>query len=260
MDVDKATNDTTTFLTKLNSRGEIVWQIGMQAPNFRRIQPFQLKETPNGEIVISGLEQSQNPLQHRIVLLKFSSEGTLIWHKRFEQTLILSEELISVFDIHIAINGDIVFSAAISHIDLPFYSLLCRLNKDGAIIWSRAFNSDDTSHEFFGISVESDHLVVFARFIGGPGICNTTDVQRFSGMKIDINDGNLIDQKTFCLTVPHAALGYNPNAYAFTFIKRTNGNYVISGKQFGQGTYIKKDYVSLEFDNGLAFVKGKIAG
>lgn len=116
------------YITRLSATGEFMWSVGCLYTHLIR-DAF---ETSTNEIIAFGEDGDERP-----IIMKFSSEGDLIWIKKLEQEFPLDLVRlgcgIETFDHNLVLYGGSEYLE-------DYVPLLLKIDTDGNLLWKKEFN------------------------------------------------------------------------------------------------------------------------
>ncbi len=201
------------WLVKIDREGNIVWQktLGEKAVDY----VFDLKITPNDEIVLVGTTQSYGERWQDIWASKVDSNGTIVWQKVYYTDY-------SEFGNALAVTQDnqAVLIGQGHGNDRDIYTIKINID-DGEIIWKKTYNlAGNQGSSSIIPTTDGGFLLAGSSFVSG----GTTD-----GILMKINgDGNPIWGNI---------IGTPEDAEYFDSAVSTQNGYVIAGQtaSFGKG-------------------------
>lgn len=243
-------------LLKCSSDGKILWQISSSLNSKGNVYFYRAFEANDGSIYVTGnyeiTDLSGGLLYTSLLIAKFKADGTEIWHKTLASPVWSSsfyKGTVEIRDIAEDQVGDIYFTGSFT---LPgsTKALLLKLNNNGNILWSKAFNESNNVCLGYGINfINSASVFLIGQYP------STLSPIIFTAV-IDINTGSLISSKAWKTKGNDSTY----SAFAQAYVTRlNNGNLTLFGKLFNDGFYFngRTKYAGMiQFNSNLDFVNG----
>lgn len=173
------------WIVKLNSSGDVEWEktIGIVSSDWVN----SVREVGNGDLLVAGHTSSYGAGSDDMWLIRFSSEGEIIWQKTFGSTLSDGGGSIQV----VSDGGFIVAGSTRSFGAGGQDAWILRLDDNGQIIWQRAYggNADESASS---VQATSDGGFIIA------GSTESFGMLFYDAWVIKLDSlGNVLWQKTY---------------------------------------------------------------
>jgi len=249
-----------------DKNGNLLWnrQVNSSA-HTEFIKLERVVELSDGSIVAAGTEGRADSGLNKLILLKFSSGGVVIWQRSLGILPVYGNNNIYISDITEGVSGDILVSCNISSPDLNFQAGILRLNNQGFLVWQKLFIADsaDSHFEIAGIHISSG-VVITGHFNTSTPACSNSEYARgfFIG-KLDYLTGEAIQWNSFCFSSPPASPVYIVNVYRFNSVKLNNNCFVLSGslgEEHPLPPLNKRRFITARFGENLGLLSCRIIG
>ena len=117
------------------------------------VMPIDIVRSPDRSFLICAAETKFSPEKHSVLLIKLNVEGELLWVKKFEHEINAFPSGISL-----SAGGDILITGRYEISNYPFKSklLLLRFTSDGALLWSKTYETASLSDEGIAVAELAD--------------------------------------------------------------------------------------------------------
>ncbi|MEQ1796912.1 MAG: gliding motility-associated C-terminal domain-containing protein [Lacibacter sp.] len=244
-------------LIKTSIDGTVQWTKLYDSANniaFQYLYYYRVLELSDGSILLAGGTKNLVTENDDLVLTKITGTGDIIWSKTYNSRFWGygngSADYFYVQQIkEDPFSGDIFFTG-------PFWTAgnaIVRVNAgNGNIIWGKSYQTYGLFNTSFGFDIRQNELILFDRSISYSPIA-------YGIYRINKNNGDSIQTKFFHSIDPAGTKVdiLSPEE----LVKLDNGNYVISGRSYGNYEYLWNGINPLyqasviEFDSSLNFVR-----
>ena len=202
------------YLVKLNYDGQIIWEKTFPDPDSEF--STHILETKQGDYIITANDQAGDPdTANRILLLKVTADGNLVWEKRFGLGTGDWKWGYSTIE---TVSGDFLTSG---HLTKDGYTqvLIVKTDKDGNQIWEKTYGEPFISETGYSLKGNNDNTYTIA---GSSFEVNKPDTEIIL-FKIDENGKELWFQR----------FGASFNSNGFNLLKYGSRN-IVTGNYEGK--------------------------
>lgn len=129
------------LLMKLDPKGAVAW--ARKIVNGRRIDEYRVIELKDGSLLFAGNSIYNNTAAVAdILLVKVTCKGDIVYSKNLTMNDTRPKGELELFSLTEGRNGDALISFYNGGRELH-YSVVCRVNTDGILVWSKTFYSHD---------------------------------------------------------------------------------------------------------------------
>jgi gliding motility-associated-like protein len=225
------------FIMKVDDGGEIIWSKkignGLNSLTLQKIIQFS-----DGNFLAGG-----SSIVNRIkknVLLKIDGNGNLIWNKVYQPSSHFDPTDDSYFySLAEGNNGEILTSWKGEHLDNIYdtsYAVISKFDKNGNIIWSKAFvSNNDAFTNSAGVFIQNNEVIAIGEVEDEVNHCldylGEWSPGTYYGMKLNESDGSLKLLKTYCYYIPYSNSSFTGGDMArfFSARKLLNNHYSLFG-------------------------------
>ena len=257
------------YLKKMNRAGQVLWSRSIHIAH-HTTWLTRVIEMSNGEISVLGNATDTLLNINKVLLLKWTSNGTLLWSNFYSlnhEATALDENGRQVYSYYLAEGQahDLLFTFRAATSDLitgqtAIHAVHCRTDASGQLKWSKAFSpSNSASTDPAGIFYNGEDVVALGNVSGVCSGTPGTDGNVFYAMKLHYETGEQLQAAAYCYQ-PIASNawegGTNPEKQYFNAIQLQQQQYGLFGKfhPFDQNTY----YYSLVLDNELQPLRSQL--
>lgn len=196
--VDQSTQTANIVVIKVDDGGAVVWAKSFESTF--SIFPQKILELVGGEIIVYA--HTSAVATPGIVLFKLDSGGNMLWGKIFRlDNRFATNDQFFAYAFSEGKNGDVLFTWRGQHFENNLdssYAVACRIDKTGALKWSRAFvSTDDVFTNPAGIYAAGEEVFIFGQVNDTYPACVTTG-NTFFAMRLDYGNGRLLQSNSFC--------------------------------------------------------------
>jgi len=142
------------ILFRTNLYGDSLYSV-LIGEDSSKVFPFNMVKTPDGNFVMSGYSQNFSTQEEYTLILKFDSEGEIVWEQRFEFT---GSKLVATSDSGIVFYNNNTYNVQ-----------LTKLKNENNILWSREFTVTGSSEiRFTGIAETNDGGLIITGSVDFP--------------------------------------------------------------------------------------------
>ncbi len=216
------------LLMKVNERGETLWS--KRVPLALRLDEYELVEMSDGSLVFVGNSQhNPAPIRSDMLLIKFSCQGEGLWSRNLSMIASVYHLFLTPYSIKEGKNNDVIISFYGTGASLQ-YSVICRVNSLGNLVWSKTFYGVDGQTQLPSVALFSnDKIVVF----GFNSLYQNSFLynKSFFAMQLDYNTGSTLDLKGYSYSeviTNYGVLVTHPKIH-FYAEQLTNGGFALFG-------------------------------
>ncbi|MCX7914472.1 MAG: PQQ-binding-like beta-propeller repeat protein [Thermodesulfovibrionales bacterium] len=194
------------YALKIDKAGNVLWEKYFGEEDYEYGEAIAKTLDENFVIIGNTYYGEENPIEDAYVI-KVDASGNLLWKKRFG-----GKGCEQVFSVKQTSDNGCIMCGGTTSFSEDFNIYVIRLDKDGEIIWEKAFGSEEEEVGTSILSLTNDSFIVLA--YRGPE--ESRDIYL---LKLD-RDGNVILEKT---------IDIDTSIFPLSIDKTSDGGYVISG-------------------------------
>jgi len=182
------------LLMKLNERGEVVWSkktvVGI------RLDEYELTELSDGSIVFVGNSQhNAAPINSDMLLIKFTCQGEVVWSRNLSMNAPVNRIFLYPFSIKEGKNNDVIISFYSGAVNWQ-YTVICRVNSLGSLVWSKTFYGTDGQTNLPSVAFYTNNKILVFGFKSL--YLNSFNYNKsFFAMKLNYDTGVMEDSKGY---------------------------------------------------------------
>lgn len=150
----------------MDANGVMHWSKSLMSQD-NLILPVDIVRTADRSFLICATETNFNPTKHSVLLIKLSAAGEFLWVKKFEHE-------INTFPSGISLSGggDILVTGRAELSNYPYKSklLLLRFKSDGALLWSKTYETASLRDEGLAVAELADGQLMVGGLAKGSGV------------------------------------------------------------------------------------------